>query len=357
MKKITFISLIICALALGVSYVNAQSKTATLNNEVVTDIDGNTYTTVTIGTQTWLVENLITTKYRNGDAIGTTPTANYDYSAEETPKYQWAWRSTETNVPTQGRYYTWFAVTDPRGIAPVGYRVATDQDYITLASYLIENGDIYSFDGLKNTGTVDANNKITKALASTTTRWTNTSTIGAPGNDKAANNASGLSLIPAGRRNPSGTDPWANPNDVAFLWTYDATLTNSANAIHRAIYNNSTAFITRPNGENKKSGFSVRCIKESVTTAIKTFNAIFFKVELYPSLVKEIFTININSAHNQNVSLKILTIDGKIVYQKNCQLANGNTNITANLSHLSKGIYLCRVNNSLSSNIIKFTKN
>ena len=51
MKKFTFISMIICALALGFSFVNAQSKTASLNDEVVTDIDGNTYTTVTIGTQ------------------------------------------------------------------------------------------------------------------------------------------------------------------------------------------------------------------------------------------------------------------------------------------------------------------
>ena len=43
MKKMTFFSLIICAFALSVCFVNAQSKTASLNDEVVTDIDGNTY--------------------------------------------------------------------------------------------------------------------------------------------------------------------------------------------------------------------------------------------------------------------------------------------------------------------------
>jgi len=62
MKKNVLFSLIICALALSVFTVQAQSKAASLNQEEVTDVDGNVYSTVTIGTQTWLVENLTTTR-------------------------------------------------------------------------------------------------------------------------------------------------------------------------------------------------------------------------------------------------------------------------------------------------------
>ncbi|NDP20782.1 MAG: hypothetical protein GZ091_06850, partial [Paludibacter sp.] len=110
----TFFSFIICALALSVSTVNAQSKSPSSNQADIRDADGNVYTTVTIGTQTWLVENLRTTKYRNGDEIGTTSTPDIDISAETSPKYQWVYRGNEANLANYGRLYTWYAATDPR---------------------------------------------------------------------------------------------------------------------------------------------------------------------------------------------------------------------------------------------------
>ena len=269
MNRITFYILITFAITLSICFVNAQSKTASLTNEVVTDIDGNTYTTVTIGTQTWLVENLKTTKYRNGDLIGTTTTV--DYSAEATPKYQFAYSNNVNNVANYGRLYTWFAATDPRGIAPVGYRLPTDQDLITLASYLIENGDIYSYDGLKNSGTVDANNQILKALASTSL-WTSTTTVGTPGNNRPANNASGFNLTPGGVRR---TGSFTYSNQGAFIWTLNETSASPANAIARWSFYNNTSFNTRTttidnNSNNKKNGLSIKCIKGEVNYWVGT---------------------------------------------------------------------------------------
>jgi len=121
------------------------------DDNTVTDVDGNVYHTVEIGTQVWMVENLKTTKYRNGDLIGTTTPATLDISSEATPKYQWAFEGNESNVNTYGRLYTWWAVTDIRGVCPTGWHVPTEDDWITLTTYL--GGEDVAGGKLKEAGT------------------------------------------------------------------------------------------------------------------------------------------------------------------------------------------------------------
>lgn len=89
-----------------------------------------------IGTQVWMVENLKTTKYNNGDFIGTTSPTTLNIEAESSPKYQWAYDSNENNVSTYGRLYTWFATTDSRNICPTGWHIPTDAEWTTLVNFL-----------------------------------------------------------------------------------------------------------------------------------------------------------------------------------------------------------------------------
>jgi uncharacterized protein (TIGR02145 family) len=106
------------------------------NALTVTDIEGNVYQTVSIGTQVWMKENLKVTRYRNGDFIATTTPATLDVSGESSPKYQWSYNGDETNVVIYGRLYTWYAVTDSRNVCPTGWHLPSDAEWTTLTDYL-----------------------------------------------------------------------------------------------------------------------------------------------------------------------------------------------------------------------------
>ena len=102
----------------------------------VTDADGNTYSVVKIGTQTWMAENLKTTKYRTGELIGTTDLPTLDISGEDSVKYQWAYDGKESNVSTYGRLYTWYVIKDDRGVCPEGFHVPSRKEWATLSEFI-----------------------------------------------------------------------------------------------------------------------------------------------------------------------------------------------------------------------------
>lgn len=157
----------------------------------VTDIDGNVYHTVTIGTQVWMAENLKVTRYRNGDVIGTTTPVTLNTSGEKEPKYQWAYDYDESNVDTYGRLYTWFAATDSRCICPPGWHVPAVEEMNILREYLIANG--YNYDG------TTSGNKCAKALASKS-EWILIGTDGVVGNTDypEKRNVTGFNGLPGG---------------------------------------------------------------------------------------------------------------------------------------------------------------
>lgn len=213
-----------------------------------TDADGNLYHTITIGNQVWMAENLKTTKYRNGDVIGTTSSINMDLTYATSPKYQWAYNGIESNATIYGRLYTWHVVADPRNLAPAGWHVASDAEWSILENFLISNG--YNYD---NSIT---ENKISKSLCSTSL-WNTTSAVGTPGYDMSTNNKTGLTIYPSGYRGYDGM--FYIMGTVSDIWT--ATEYNMTNANFRGCgYNVSGLNI---GNLNKNYGFSVRCIKNS----------------------------------------------------------------------------------------------
>lgn len=216
----------------GTGYGKAFSFTTLQEiNSTVTDIEGNVYKTVIIGKQIWMAENLKTTKYRNGDLIGTTSSANLDISGESTPKYQWSYDGNESNVAAHGRLYTWYAVTDNRNICPSGWHIPTDAEWTALTDYL--EGELVAGDKLKETGTTHFN----------------------PPNS-GATNESGFTALPGGYRYSTGTFNFLG--NYGYWWSASESSTGSS--WYRNVYYNYNNVYRQHN--IKKIGFSVRCIKD-----------------------------------------------------------------------------------------------
>ncbi|HOU97032.1 MAG TPA: fibrobacter succinogenes major paralogous domain-containing protein [Bacteroidales bacterium] len=153
----------------------------------VKDIDGNKYNTVKIGNQVWMVENLKTTKYNDGTQI---PNLSDDNQWLVTTDAYCNYDNLESNAATYGRLYNGYAVKTGK-LAPAGWRIPNDADWIILRNYLIANG--YNFDGTKD------EDKVAKSLCAKT-NWALSSEPGTPGAAPENNNRTGFTALPGGYR-------------------------------------------------------------------------------------------------------------------------------------------------------------
>jgi len=193
---------------------------------MVSDADGNLYTSVSIGDQVWLTQNLRTTRYSNGDLIGTTSPATKDISAEGTPKYQWAFNGNEDFVPVYGRLYTWYAATDSRNVCPTGWHLPSAAEMDILATYA--GGNSVAGGKIKESGT---------------DHWTS---------PNPATNDYGFTALPGGNRPADGV--FGSMGTVGQLW-------NSDPSSNRGLLNTATDWYSGT--ASSKIGFSVRCLKDA----------------------------------------------------------------------------------------------
>jgi uncharacterized protein (TIGR02145 family) len=219
-------------------------------DNLITDIDGNKYHTVTIGNQIWMVENLRTTRYSNGDTILEVIDPNqwskltiaaccyyHDYAyliLQNHDIYQ--------TIQTYGRLYNWYAVTDNRKIAPMGWHVATVDDWNTLINYA--GGKDVAAGKLKEIGTK---------------HW------GTP-DDKATNDY-GFTALPGGI-----CDIWGAFRDITshgYWWTTSESDEKNAYTFLNYCFMGGVGWnqslnsgLLGPQAYSKKSGLSVRCVKD-----------------------------------------------------------------------------------------------
>ncbi|HPG41094.1 MAG TPA: fibrobacter succinogenes major paralogous domain-containing protein [bacterium] len=197
----------------------------------VTDIDGNLYSAVTIGSQVWTTCNLKVTHYRNGDPI---PNVTEDMVWHNLHSGAYCnYNNDPTYSSTYGRFYNWFAVTDSRGLAPQGWHVPTDEEWQTLITFLggSEDGGGY----LKQTGT---------AL------WAAPNT--------GAGNEFGFNALPAGYRTFQ-TGKTIQMGYLAIFWS--ATIAEWDYYAWQYGITHSQSTINRNYGDTS-AGYSVRCVRD-----------------------------------------------------------------------------------------------
>ncbi len=235
---------------------NFASKTVKINviasTGTVTDIDGNVYKTIIIGTQTWMAENLRTTKYNDGNTIPNV-TDNTTWSNLTTPAYCW-YDNNISNQATYGALYNWYTVNTGK-LAPMGWHVPTDAEWTKLENYLIANG--FNYDGT-TTGNRDSNNKIGKALASDSI-WHSCNLPGTVGSTDYPEkyNTTGFSALPGGHRTNYGIFEEYDIEYEAYWWT--ATAIGPASAWMRKMGCEYSS-VGRSNFGNML-GMSIRCVR------------------------------------------------------------------------------------------------
>lgn len=204
--------------------------------QVVSDIDGNVYKTLKIGNQEWMVENLRTTRYRNGDTIDN-KTDNSAWSQTR----EGAWCNFE-NKPVYdkiyGKLYNGYAVNDIRNIAPEGWHVPTAEEFWELNMYVAAHPGVSV--------------SLAKALAGTKL-WHLSSNENATGYDLKTNNSSGFNALPGGYRHSSRHFEYDSIEKDGYWWSTGDMLWNLHydNTDPNIIIENSMGF-----------GCSVRCVKD-----------------------------------------------------------------------------------------------
>jgi uncharacterized protein (TIGR02145 family) len=184
---------------------------------------------ISIGSQVWMCKNLDVDHYRNGDPIpevkDSTEWANLTTGA-------WCYYNNDPALGAiYGKLYNWYAVNDPRGLAPTGLHVPSDAEWTTLSTFL--GGENVAGGKLKETGT---------------THWKSP--------NKGATNESGFFALPGGLRDGSGAFNYVG--NYAQWWS--STQTDTTAWYRHLGWGNAMVFSSH---DFKEVGFSVRCIKDN----------------------------------------------------------------------------------------------
>jgi len=207
------------------------------------DIDGNSYGAVTIGTQTWMTSNLMTTKYNDGtaiihgdtNAIWTSGTNNDHYSHPPAVGNGGEADLNADIIPNKLGFLYQQGVVNSGKLCPTGWRVPSDLDWKTLIEYL-------GTAGCETSTGWQCSPAGASLKESGTTHWSagNTGT-----------NASGFSAVGTGYRGTGGS--FYNRSVGTYLWSSSSTL-------YRALYyTESTVYRYTLSAAY---GFSVRCLKD-----------------------------------------------------------------------------------------------
>lgn len=212
-----------------------------INYGIIKDQDSNTYKTVTIGTQTWMAENLKTTHYRNGVSIPniTDPVDWYSTNSGAYSDYD----NEPSNSTVYGRLYNYYAVMDTNNLCPSGWHVPSKDEWNTL---FISLGGKIEVSGNYNERVAGVGGKMKEAG---NVHWENPNT--------GADNSSGFTALPGGWHSVHMGE-YDLAHEKCFFWS--TTLHPHTGAYDcGTVYDDDSAYM---GNQGRNSGFSVRCVKD-----------------------------------------------------------------------------------------------
>ena len=205
-------------------------STAKVNSVSKQDSTKTAIDEIKIGKQIWCVKNLDVANFRNGDSIPEAKTDKDWVKAGKKKQPAWCYYDNDSkNGKKYGKLYNWYAVNDPRGLAPKGYHIPSDEEWTILTDYL--GGELKAGKKMKSSFGWDENGNGT--------------------------NSSGFAGLPGGYRFNVGTF-----NDIGcYGYWWSSTEDDTNYAWYRLLnYDNGNVF--RDLLYNKGVGFSVRCLRD-----------------------------------------------------------------------------------------------
>jgi uncharacterized protein (TIGR02145 family) len=302
------------------------SMSLLIYSQTVTDIDGNIYNTVTIGTQVWMKENLKTTKFNDGTDL---PYKNFEH---EKPWYSWYDDDEVLYGTTYGAFYNLPAVdtttNNGKNICPCGWHVPTDAEWTTLIDYL--GGDRVAGGKMKEEGT---------------DHWASPN-IG-------ATNESGFKALPGGNCSLIPASGWFwNIFRRGYWWIHSD---NENPNLALRMYSDSInvdRFIYPD--DVWPQGYSVRCIKSNNDSIISNCSNVSLisnctkTLVIYPNPTNE--TLYFENIKNENFTIIIYDLNGTMVLRK------GMISNSIDISPLTDGIFIIKIFDSESAIVYKFLK-
>lgn len=199
-----------------------------LTQTITTDINSaESNASIIIGTQRWMTKDLNLSHYRNGDQI---PEVKDQTAWSNLTTGAWCWYNNDSSIRV--RLYNWYAVNDPRGLAPAGWHVPSDAEWTTLSTFL--GGEFVAGGKMKEAGL---------------SHWL------APNTD--ATNSSGFTGLPGGYR---GNNSAKFKGIGAAGYWFSSTQYNKRNAWSRNLYG-ANGSVSR-GFSDKQVGFTIRCLKD-----------------------------------------------------------------------------------------------
>jgi uncharacterized protein (TIGR02145 family) len=297
--------------------------------QTVTDVEGNIYPTVTIGTQVWMAANLKTTKYNDGTDIAYPGANNTSWQNNITGAFAWYNNDSVTYADTYGALYKWYTLNPGsnggKNVCPYGWHVPTHNEWTTLERAICASASCttdfpINLTTTGNRGTDEGG----KLKESGSTHWAAVNV--------GATNSSGFTALPGGYRLTSGS--YSGYETAGYWWS---TTTDNSFTLNAWLRDLSFGLSTIERITFRKDcGLSVRCICDTLTTQVIE-NTYEKGINLFPNPIAQQLTIE---CYNEaGLQLTLFNGLGACVLTKTLDLGIN----TIDVNTLPKGLYVTQV--------------